>query len=367
MVSDEFSFIHQYFARLDPSFNREAQAMGLELGIGDDAALIRMDGTYAITTDTLIENVHFFTNFNAHLLGARAMEVNFSDIYAMGAVPQFVTLSLDIPERYVDFEEFWRPFSEGVEEALARHHSFLVGGNIARTSNRNAPLAITVTAFGKSAVAGKALRRDRAQVGDVIVVTGTLGANGLYVKTMYNNTIRNLDSDIRRNFEQQAFGYDERMARFVPYLVNHAATAIDISDGLLGDLSHILMRSHCAALVNYESLPLDPLSKSLLADLKISAKSLLKLALSAGGDYNLLFTISPDELPKLEAEVKADPALSGFRMTRIGEVVENRQASSNDNSLAVDGGLITIVNNDCEEVTLRLGTGSYNHFITNCN
>ena len=100
MPTDEFSFINQYFAKLNPSFNSKAQQNGLLLGIGDDAALIKMDGTYAITTDTLIENVHFFTNFNPYLLGQRTLDVNFSDLYAMGAQPQFVTLSLDIPDRY---------------------------------------------------------------------------------------------------------------------------------------------------------------------------------------------------------------------------------------------------------------------------
>ena len=365
MASDEFSFIHKYFAHLDPTFNKQAQALGLTLGIGDDAALLKMDGTYAVTTDTLIENVHFFTNFNAKLLGARAVEVNFSDIYAMGAQPQYVTLSLDIPERYMDFDEFWQQFSVGLEEALARHHSFLIGGNVTHTSNRSAPLVITVTAIGKTALPGKSLRRNQAQVGDLIMVTNTLGANGVYVKTMYNNTLRNLDGDLRRNFERHAFSYDESMYDFMPILLKYSKCGIDISDGLLGDLSHILMQSHCRAVLNYESLPLDDLSRSLLPELKISPKSLLKMALNAGCDYNLLFTIAPDKHDKFLSEVALTPALKGLRLTTIGTITESKEDSYDDNYLATDGGLITIVNNQDEEVSLRLGTGSYNHFISN--
>lgn len=363
MPTDEFSFINQYFAKLNPSFNSKAQQNGLLLGIGDDAALIKMDGTYAITTDTLIENVHFFTNFNPYLLGQRTLDVNFSDLYAMGAQPQFVTLSLDIPDRYIDFDEFWEPFAKGLESCLLAHQCTLIGGNVTRVSQKSAPLTISVTAFGKSYVEGKSLQRNKAQLGDLVVVTGSLGANGLYVKSMYNNAIRNLDSDAKRSFEEYAFNYDVRMGSFVKLLVNYAQCGIDVSDGLLGDLSHILMQSKVRALLNYESLPLDPLCKNLLEELRMSEKGLLKIALSAGGDYNLIFTISPENFEALKEQMAQISDLKGFRVTAIGEIAEAREVDSYDNDLATDGGLITIVNNKCQEVTLKLGTGSYNHFI----
>lgn len=363
MPTDEFSFIEQYFAKLNPDVNEQASGSGLVLGIGDDAALVKMDGTYAITTDTLIENVHFFTNFNPFILGTRTLDVNFSDLYAMGAQPQYVTLSLDIPDRYIDFDEFWEPFAKGLQDGLKNHNCLLIGGNVTHVSHKAAPLAISVTAFGKSYVEGKSLRRDQAKVGDLIVVTGTLGANGLYVKSMYNNAIRNLNSDEKKQFEEHAFNYDVRMGKFVNLLVNHASCAIDVSDGLLGDISHILMHSKVRALLNYESLPLDPISNALLSDFKMSSKALLKLALSSGGDYNLVFTISKENLELLESAMKNDVDLRGFRITNIGEIIEPRNYDNFSNSLSTDGGLITIVNNKCQEVSLRLGTGSYNHFI----
>ena len=365
MPTDEFSFIEQYFSQLNPDLEHHATGKGLVLGIGDDAALVNMNGTYAITTDTLIENVHFFTNFNPFLLGNRTLDVNFSDLYAMGAQPQYVTLSLDIPDRYIDFDEFWEPFARGLQATLADHNCLLIGGNITHVSHKSAPLAISVTAFGKSYIEGKSLRRNQAKVGDLIVVTGNLGANGLYVKSMYNNAIRNLDSDAKKSFEEHAFNYDVRMGKFVSLLVKYSQCAIDVSDGLLGDISHILIQSKVRALLNYESLPLDPISKSLLSEFKMSQKALLKLALSSGGDYNLVFTISKENLASLESELKAQDELRGFRITTIGEITEAKDYDNFNSSLSTDGGLITIVNNKCQEVTLRLGTGSYNHFIAN--
>lgn len=368
MVRDEFSFIQQYFARLPHAAYQEngaAAEAGVVRGIGDDAAILKLDGSYAITTDTLVENVHFFTNFNPYLLGARSLEVNFSDVYAMGALPQYITLSLDIPERYLDFAQFWQPFAQGVEDCLARHNCFLIGGNVTHSSNRNAPLTIYATAFGRN-VAEHNLCRNGAEVGDRIYVTGSLGANGLYVKTVYNNTLRNLELEERRRFEEHAFHYDERIAQLIPHVMRYSKCGIDVSDGLLGDLSHILMQSQCAARLDYESLPLDELSRELLAPFKVSEKSLLKLALSAGGDYNLVFTIPAVQQAAFEAEVQADPALAGFLCTCIGEVVASEQERDWAQSfLQTDGGLITIVNHHGEPTTLRLGTGSYNHFLTN--
>lgn len=373
MISDEFAFIHQYFAHLNPSFNEEAKRMGLELGIGDDAALVHMDGTYAITTDTLIESVHFFTHLNPKILGARALEVNFSDLYAMGAKPQFVTLSLNIPERFLDYDEFWSSFAEGFEQCLERHHCALIGGNVSHSSKRPAPLSITVTAFGKSFTEGKNMRRSNAKVGDLVVITGSVCLNSLYVKTTYNNSIRNIDTDARRSFEQQAFAYDARIHDFVELLVQHCDCAIDVSDGLLGDLSHILVQSNCGSKIDYESLPIDPLAESLMEVFRISDKSMLKLAVGGGGDYNLLFCVSPKEYRALTRALKKHPDLKDFKLTPIGEITALPEEDSEDsayfgdNELATDSGRISIVNHKGEPVPFRLGAGSYNHFIKRDN
>lgn len=368
VAEDEFSFIHRFFGNLNPEFEAEARRMGLVLGVGDDAALLNLDGSYAVTTDTLVENVHFFSNFSAAILGARSLEVNFSDLYAMGAVPQFVTLSLNIPERYMDFDVYWSSFSSSFSECLLAHGCSLIGGNICRTNARTAPLTISITAIGKCLDAQHVFKRNQAQVGDIVMCTGTLACNGLYVKATYNNVIRGLDLNVRQNFERHAFSYDPRMAKFVEMLLPYCKCAIDVSDGLLGDLSHILVQSKCAAQINYESLPIDPMAKALSSECRVSDKSLIRLALASGGDYNLLFTVAPEHKDKVLSLVKDNPEMRGFKVSAIGEITEptlEQQGELMDNELATSCGLITLVNNEGESVNLKLGAGSFNHFLAN--
>lgn len=366
MVEDEFSFIQRFFGNINPEFEDQARAMGLELGVGDDAALLNLQGSYAVTTDTLIENVHFFPNFNAQRLGARALDVNFSDLYAMGAQPQFVTLSLNIPDRYMDFDEYWSAFSESFGECLLNHNCALIGGNICHINTRGAPLTISVTAIGKSMIDGLSFRRNAAQVGDVIVCTGTLACNGLYVKATYNNVVRGFDLESRRIFEYEAFGYDHRISTMVKLLLPYCKCAIDVSDGLLGDLSHILVQSQCAAKINYEALPINEFAREHCADCYVSEKSLLRMALAAGGDYNLLFTMSEENYEEFMTQVKACPELYGFPITKIGKVVEptyDQMVDIQSSFLGTCPGLITLVNNEGKVAKLKLGTGSFNHFL----
>lgn len=368
VVEDEFSFIHRFFGNLNPEFEAEARRMGLVLGVGDDAALLDLNGSYAITTDTLIENVHFFPNFNANILGARTLEVNFSDLYAMGAVPQFVTLSINLPDRYMDFDVYWSAFSQSFSECLLKHNCALIGGNICRNNARAAPLTFTVTAIGKRLDPQRCFRRNKAKVGDIIMCTGTLACNGLYVKATYNNVVRGLDQNVRQNFEYHAFSYDARMAKFIEVLLPFCECAIDVSDGLLGDLSHILVQSKCAAQINYEALPIDPMAKALSADCRVTEKTLTRVALASGGDYNLLFTVPAEQKDTLVNLVKATPELRGFKLTAIGEITEptlEQQDELYDNDLATSCALVTLVNNAGEPVNLKLGAGSFNHFLAN--
>lgn len=367
MADDEFSFIHRFFSNLNPEFEAEARKMGLVLGIGDDAALLNLDGNYAITTDTMLENVHFFPNFNPTILGARTLEVNFSDLYAMGAQPQFVTLSINIPDRYLDYDTYWSSFSEGFAECLQRHHSTLIGGNICRTNARSAPLSLTVTAIGKNFKKDRCLRRDKAKIGDVIVCTGTLACNALFVKSTYNSVIRGLDSEYRRDLEKEAFLYDQRMSKFVEMLLPWCECAIDVSDGLLGDLSHILVQSKCAALLNYESLPISEFAKELSSMCRVTNKSLMRMALAGGGDYNLLCTMSPENYEHLLSELKACPEMHGFKVTKIGEIIEptlDQMDELENNYLATSPGLVTLINDEGKPANLKLGAGSFNHFLS---
>ncbi len=371
MAIDEFSFIHKYFANLNAAFDGQARSNGLEVGIGDDAALLRLDGTYAVTTDSLIEGVHFFPGFNPYLLGSRALEVNFSDVYAMGAQPQFITLALEVPERYIGLDEFWAPFSKGIEDALARHQCALIGGNITKYSIKDAPLSMNITAFGKQAQSGRRLLRSLAKVGDSIMVTGSLGANGIYVEAGYAGMLSKLSEDVLSAFEHSAYSYDERMHRFIEVMVKYCDCGIDVSDGLLGDLSHILKHSHCTARINCDALPLVKLDDAIKTSLGLTDANILKHALSSGGDYNLLFTIQPDRRDAMLSELESIPELASFKVTQIGLITEADDtglkiseggAKTVENLLATDGSLIKLVNAKGDDFAIDIGSGSYNHF-----
>lgn len=375
MAIDEFSFIHKYFANLNASFDGQARANGLDVGIGDDAALLKLDGTYAVTTDSLIEGVHFFPNFNPYLLGSRALEVNFSDVYAMGAQPQFITLALEVPERYIGLDEFWAPFSKGIEDALKRHQCALIGGNITKYSIKDAPLSMNITAFGKQAQPGRRLLRSQARVGDSIMVTGSVGGNGVYVEAGYAKTLSKLPEDVFTAFEKTAYSYDERMHRFIEVMVKYCDCGIDVSDGLLGDLSHILKHSHCTATLNCDALPLVELDESIKTALGLTDAKLLKHALTSGGDYNLLFTVSPDKRDAMLAELSTIPELASFKVSEIGTITDpevltgdaagnsvTAPAQATENLLATDGSLIKLVDSKGNPYAVDIGNGSYNHF-----
>lgn len=363
MAIDEFQFIHQYFAHLNPDLNAKAQANGLELGIGDDAAMVKVDRSMAITTDTMIEGVHFFSDITPRILASRSLEVNFSDVYAMGALPQFVTLSLIIPKRYRENDSFWKEYSQGFAYCLRRHNSTLIGGNISSTLSPDAPLTIVVTAFGAKVDEGNILRRDEAEAGDLIYVTGPVGFNGLYIKAKYSQRIEYLSSDESMSFEQAAHFYDERMARFIEVLVKYSKCAVDVSDGLLGDLSHILVNSQCRATLKVDNLPITAIMLDYAKKLKLDHDEVTKLALSAGGDYNILYTVKPEHESALLDELNAIDCMAGFLNTKIG-VIEKAQDNdfADNNTLATKDDLVRIVERDGKLSKFNQRTRSFNHF-----
>lgn len=173
-MSDEFSLIGKYFIQDDHG--------RLSVPNGDDCAVFRCppQKEMAVTTDTLVEGVHFFKGTSPESLGIKAVEVNLSDLAAMGAEPFCIFLSLVLPS---PDESFIVPFSESVKEDLERNHAFLAGGNMSK-----GPLSITVTALG-TLPAGTAVRRDSAKGGDIIAVTGTLGAAALAVEDSYSGRV----------------------------------------------------------------------------------------------------------------------------------------------------------------------------------
>ncbi len=267
---NEFELIDYYFK---PQIKRN----DVLLGIGDDCALVQppSNSSLAITTDTSIVNVHFFADTPASDIGFNAAAVNLSDLAAMGAKPAWAMLALTIPNN----DDSWlQDFSKGFFELLTHYNMQLIGGDITKGT-----LAITVQMIGF--VDEKlALKRSGANIGDKIYVTGSLGEAAYAVHN--KRTIR-------------------RHPRIEVGLALRgiASSAIDISDGLLADLGHILKQSNVGAIIESSLIP----------------TNYPEFALNGGDDYELCFTIPPANFAKWEKIQKTLPC----KTTYIGIIQEN--------------------------------------------
>jgi len=293
----EFKIIEHFFAK-------QADRSDVQRGIGDDAALVYppADHQLAITTDTLIAGVHFPLKTAAEDIGYKSMAVNLSDLAAMGAEPAWVTLALTLPEAKQDWLE---QFCTGFFDIANTYNVQLIGGDLTR-----GPLAITIQAVG-FIPKGKGLNRNTAQVGDLIYVTGDLGDAGLALELLQTNVSVPLTVDETAKILKRLNRPEPRIA-LGQSLRGIANAAIDISDGLGADLGHILDQSNVGAKVFVDKLPLSPeLAKQGLA-------FAINLALNAGDDYELCFTV-----PKTRHSVLAN--IRG--LTCIGEIVAEKGLS----------------------------------------
>jgi len=261
--------------------------------VGDDCALLRPDAglDLAVTTDMLIEGRHFLPGAEPRALGHQALAVNLSDLAAMGATPRWATLAIALPA----VEPAWlEGFSAGFFALAERYGVDLIGGDTTRAEAR----AICVTAIGE-VPPGLALERSAARPGDEVWVSGELGGAAL---GLVHPEIA--EAAKRLHWPEARVELGERLRRL-------AHAAIDVSDGLAGDLGHILERSQVAATVEYERIP------KCSAFEKLKAPQLEKdCVLSGGDDYELLFTAPQAhraELESLSAELK-------LALTRIGTI-----------------------------------------------
>ncbi len=245
--------------------------------MGDDCALLRPDAGFelAVTTDMLVEGRHFLPGADPAALGHKALAVNLSDLAAMGATPRWALLAISLPS----VEEAWlAAFSEGFFALAGRHAVDLVGGD----TTRSPLLTITVTALGE-VPAGLALYRAGARPGDDVWVSGELGGAAL---ALVHPEIK--DAVQRLNRPEPRVELGERLRGL-------AHAAIDISDGLAGDLQHILSRSGVGATVRYAQIP----RAAAFAQLK-DPQVEKDCVLSGGDDYELLFTAAADRRAQLE-------------------------------------------------------------------
>ncbi|WP_026958477.1 thiamine-phosphate kinase [Aliagarivorans taiwanensis] len=317
---DEFSLIERFFTR-------EEQRADIALGIGDDAALLTPPDNHhlVVSTDTLVEGIHFLPDIPAHALGHKSLAVNLSDLAAMGAEPRWVTLALTLPE--VD-EQWLSEFSRGFFELAEFYNVSLVGGDTTR-----GPLSITVTVHGVVPL-GKALTRHGAAAGDGIYVTGTLGDSALGLAALQQRL--SLSESARDQLIERHYYPQPRV--LASYGLRDVASAtIDISDGLLGDLGHILKRSNCSANLELERLPLSDLMREL-----VSEEQAIHFALTGGEDYELCFTVPEANRGQIETAL----SFSGVPYHCIGTV-------------GVGSGEVNLQLNNKR---YQLETSSWNHF-----
>lgn len=304
----EFDLIARHFVR---------PTRQTELGAGDDCALLRPSPgmELAVSTDMLVSGTHFFPDTDPFLLGHKTLAVNLSDLAAMGATPRWATLAAAIPQA----DEAWLArFSAGFFALAERYHVDLIGGDTTR-----GPLNFSVTIFGE-VPQGQALRRDGAQSGDEIWVSGKLGDAALALAHLQG---RILLGDADRQACLPALYQPQPRIELGLALRGLARSAIDISDGLLADLGHILERSACAAELEYEALPLS-------AALRACPDATLRqqCALAGGDDYELCFTAPAAR----RTEIEALAAQLMLPLTRIGRIV----AGSGCTVRTADGSLI---------------------------
>lgn len=270
----EFSIIENYFQ------SRSFQRKDVSLGIGDDCAItdIPEGQSLAITTDTLIKGVHFPDNTPPGLIAQKAVAVNLSDLAAMGAEPAWISLSLSLPAH----DDNWlNQFSSGIQEMCEYYSVQLIGGDTV-----SGPLSITITAHG-FIPKGQALTRSRAKPGDLLYVSGSVGDAALGL-AITQNKVDALPS--HGNYALQRLNAPSPRVLMGTMLRRIATSCIDISDGLLSDLRHVLYASQCGAIVNLETLPL-----SLAMRQTVDQEQAFQFALNGGDDYELLFTV-PEEL-----------------------------------------------------------------------
>jgi thiamine-monophosphate kinase len=301
MSLGEFDLIRRYFKDI----NKTSKDCSVNVGIGDDAAILDVKTGYqlAVTTDTLVSGIHFFEDVCPYRLGYKSLAVNLSDLAAMGAEPKWVSLAITLPD--VD-KEWLKAFSQGFFDLAAKHNVSLVGGDTTK-----GPLSITVSAKGLVRH-GKALLRSGAKPGDLVCVSGVLGDGGVGLDCK----LKKLKLDKPRIFTD-ALELTEPRNHLGLLLSDYASSCIDISDGLIQDLQHIVDASSCSVEIDIEKLPLSIAMCHEVNCNTITHKQAVQYAVAGGDDYELLFTINADNYQQFCLKNH------GESFTVIGQVLEN--------------------------------------------
>ncbi|MBF0455626.1 MAG: thiamine-phosphate kinase [Magnetococcales bacterium] len=325
----EFELIRSCFSSSVPS-----DVTGITVGLGDDGAVLDVPRTQelVVSTDTLVEGIHFSSDDDPYLLGRKALRVNLSDLAAMGAQPRWYLLSLSLPP---STPLSWvTEFSRGLKEDGERYKVALTGGD---TTGSKGCRIMTITMMGYLGK-GRALCRSGLQLGDRLFVTGTLGDATLgLAHHLGRMTLSDSEDAI---YLMQRHQLPEPRIAFGMGLIDAALAhgAIDLSDGLVADLRHLCTASKVGAEVDVEKIPL---SHAARRQLEAHDGDLLTQILTGGEDYELLFAVSPGCLGAVAN--LADQM--GLAITEIGVVTAGSSVNFNLNG-----------------TPMRLGSGGWTHF-----
>ncbi len=304
MASGEDDLIARYFRPLatDPG----------ALGLIDDAALLKQSGDdLVVTTDAIVEGVHFLADDPPDAIARKALRVNLSDLAAKGATPAGFVLTLALREAR---EEWLAPFAHALGEDAVAFGCPVLGGDTVSTPG---PLMISITAFGR-VPPGAMVRREGAKAGDRIAVTGTIGDAALGLRILKDQTAgRGLDAPSRELLVQRYRVPQPRSALAVA-IRDHASAAMDVSDGLAGDLAKLCAASHVSATVALEAVPLSAAARALLAN----GTTDIGAAVSGGDDYEVVCAIPENRWTSFVAAA----GKAGVQVTSIGLVMAGAAA-----------------------------------------
>jgi thiamine-monophosphate kinase len=289
----EFDLIARYFTR-------SSRRSDVLLGVGDDAAVLQVPPNRRLVAavDTIVEGVHFPIGTDAAAVGHRALAVNLSDMAAMGAEPAWITLSLSLPTNDAPWLD---GFSTGLFALADRFNVALVGGDTVR-----GPLSITIQVMGLVET-DRWLTRAGAKPGNAIFISGAPGEAAAGLAVLQRSLAKSPASERLEN----RFLWPEPRVQLGRAIRTFASAAIDVSDGMLADLTHICTMSGCGAQIDLESIPKSP---SMLA--LFDANECERLTLGGGDDYELLFTVPDERMRDVESAIAA-----GVHCTPIGRMV----------------------------------------------
>ena len=310
MATSEFDLIKRCFLDQGLGFSRS----GIELGIGDDCALLSSPNnlSLALSMDTLVAGIHFPADAPPAQIAHRALAVNLSDLAAMAAQPLGFTLALTLPHSDVDWVE---QFAQGLLPLAQEFNCPLIGGDTTR-----GPLTITLQVHGE-VDPRLALRRDAALSEQLVCVTGTLGdaAAGLLITGASSHlgagfAFAQQPTQAESDFLLSRYFAPRPQIAFARAAAPHLRAGIDISDGLIGDLGHVLTASGIGARLDLESIPFSAASRRCL-----SREHAEQAALAGGDDYELCVVLAPEALAKAQAVAKS----VGVQLTVIGRTQQH--------------------------------------------